>query len=125
MENIDNYENEYYNMDDIDKMIEEYNKNFENDCINNNYPIFYYKFSEIIKESRIRELEELRSKQIDPSEINRYKQSIQSKNDELENLRSRLNQAENRLKDVQYFESENRRLAELLVKREREIEGQV
>jgi predicted nuclease with TOPRIM domain len=67
-------------------------------------------------------LEELRSKQVDQSEINRYKQSIQSKNDELENLRSRLNQAENRLKDVQYFESENRRLAELLVKREREIE---
>ena len=60
MENMDNYEIEYYNMNDIDKIIKEYNKNFENDCINNNYPIFYYKFSEIIKNSKIRELEELR-----------------------------------------------------------------
>lgn len=48
---------EYYN---IDEMIKDYNNKFENDCINNNYPIFYYKFMKIIKDSKIKELEELK-----------------------------------------------------------------
>jgi hypothetical protein len=54
------YDYEYYNINDIDNMIIEYNKKFEEDCIKNNYTIFYYKFFETIKECRIRELEKLK-----------------------------------------------------------------
>ena len=68
MNKIDNYEPEYYNINDIDEMIEEYNKKFEEDCIKNNYTAFYYKFSQIIKECRIRELEKLKENiRINPS----------------------------------------------------------
>jgi rRNA-processing protein FCF1 len=49
-------------------MIEEYNKKFEEDCVKNNYTVFYYKFSQIIKECRIRELEKLKENiRINPS----------------------------------------------------------
>lgn len=54
------YETEYYNINEIDEMIERYKKRFEEDCIKNNYTFFYYKFSEIIKECRIKELEKLK-----------------------------------------------------------------
>lgn len=52
------YEPEYYTIDDIDRMIKDYNKQFENDSIN--YTAFYYKFSLIIKECRIKEYEKLK-----------------------------------------------------------------
>lgn len=52
------YEPEYYTINDIDNMINDYNKNFEKDCIY--YSAFYYKFSLIMKECRIKEYEKLK-----------------------------------------------------------------
>jgi|LakMenEpi03Aug12_release.lakeMendotaPanAssembly.Ray.scaffolds.fasta_scaffold2652639_2 hypothetical protein len=54
------YDPEYYNINEINEMIETYKKRFEEDCIKNNYTSFYYKFSQTIKECRLNELEKLK-----------------------------------------------------------------